>query len=115
MNREMIQAVQHELVKIDKLFDKFSEKYGRVFFGGNEYICTEAEEPYTLDDGKMISVGGAFRRDRVDISEECEQADGLDQIRIETDVFYYEKDSDGQVYKVGTEGQLRWKGSYFGI
>lgn len=114
MNREMIQAVQHELVKIDKLLDKFGEKYGTFFCDGNEYICTEAEEPYVLDSGKKIYVGGAFRRDEIEIHEECEEADGMDQIAIEITVFYYEKDPDG-VYKIGVEGQLRWKGNYFGI
>ena len=115
MNREMITEIQRELVKIDRLFDKFAERYGTVSYNGDEYICTEAEEPYTLTNGKKIFVGGAFRRDKIDISEECEQADGLDQICISTDVFYYEKDEDGEVYKIGTEGQLRWKGIYFGI
>lgn len=115
MNREMIQAVQHELVKIDKLLDKFGEKYGTFFCDGNEYICTEAEEPYVLDSGKKIYVGGAFRRDKIDVSEECEQADGLDQIRIATDIYWYERNADGDVTTIGTEGQLRWKGNYFGI
>lgn len=114
MNRELITEIGRELVKIDKLFDKFGEKYGTFFCDGNEYICTEAEEPYMLDSGKKIYVGGAFRRDEIEIHEECEEADGMDQIAIEATVFYYEKDSDG-VYKIGVEGQLRWKGNYFGI
>jgi len=114
VNREMITEIQRELVKIDRLLDKFSEKYGSFTVYGNEYICTEAEEPYTLTNGKKIYVGGAFRRDEIEIHEECEEADGMDQIAIEATVFYYEKDSDG-VYKIGVEGQLRWKGNYFGI
>ena len=115
MNREMITEIQRELVKIDRLLDKFSEKYGSFSFYGDEYIRTEAEEPYVLDSGKKIYVGGAFRRDRMDVSEECEQADGLDQIRIEIDMFWCERTEDGQITKIGTEGQLRWKGNYFGI
>lgn len=114
MKRELVRKLNDEFIKIDKYLDMFRNRYGTVYYDGSEYIVCEPEEAVTNDYGEKIYSGGAYCSDAIDCVEQFDEAEDIDQVDINVDLFHYER-TDEKVFLLDSVGMLKWKGAYFGI
>lgn len=113
MTRGCIRKVGDEFLKIDKYLEKYEKKYGTVYYGGFDYVACSPEEQETGYDGKPIYIGEAYCSDSIYVDEQLDayETEDIDQVNIYVDLFYYERDADGNVKFMDKVGSLKWKGT----